>query len=316
MAQPGTPLDTLWLAPRVFLLVKKHMDVEGVWCSRNEALQVRKTRLALLDLLGFLEPHVLRSDPVTFKWLVRTLQSVPKMRLTASGGVIKVETPLNGHGSETMWNAGLAAWNERCEAQRLQLRSSGAEGHDVTLEAIVDNRFADVLSAAAGQMLSSCSQIRPLMICSWAIACGCLLPGAMARGGRSRATKSTTRSTTTAQWAEYEPHPPAPQPAVHVDEPSDYRLLPLLLPLLQLLLVIQLAATAAALALDLAAAIFAALALAAATAAAQAFVDIALARTLARATGELTVAALLALALAADIFAALALAATAERALA
>ena len=43
---------------------------------------------------------------------------------------------------------------------------------------------------------------------------------------------------------------------------------------------------------------------------------IALARTLARATGDLTVAALLALALAADIFAALALAATAERALA
>ena len=141
MAQPGTPLDTLWLAPRVFLLVKKHMDVEGVWCSRNEALQVRKTRLALLDLLGFLEPHVLRSDPETFKWLVRTLQSVPKMRLTASGGVIKVETPLNGHGSETMWNAGLAAWNERCEAQRLQLRSSGAEGHDVTLEAIVDKQI-------------------------------------------------------------------------------------------------------------------------------------------------------------------------------
>ena len=53
---------------------------------------MRKTRLALLDLLGFLEPHVLRSDPVTFKWLVRTLQSVPKMRLTASGGVIQVET--------------------------------------------------------------------------------------------------------------------------------------------------------------------------------------------------------------------------------
>ena len=141
MAQPGTPLDTLWLAPRVFLLVKKHMDVEGVWCSRNEALQVRKTRLALLDLLGFLEPHVLRSDPETFKWLVRTLQILPKTRLTASGGVIKVKNPLNGHRSETMWNAGLAAWNERCEAQRLQLRSSGAEGHDVTLEAIVDKQI-------------------------------------------------------------------------------------------------------------------------------------------------------------------------------
>ena len=161
---------------------------------------MRKTRLALLDLLGFLEPHVLRSDPETFKWLVRALQILPKTRLTASGGVINFENPLNGHDSETMWNAGLAAWNERCEAQRLQLRSSGAEGHDVTLEAIVDNRFADVLSAAAGQMLSSCSQIRPLMMHTWAT----LLPaGAMARGGRSRATKSTTRSIMTAQWAEY-----------------------------------------------------------------------------------------------------------------
>ena len=49
-------------------------------------------------------------------------------------------------------------------------------------------------------MLSSCSQIRPLMMYSWACL---LLPGAMARGGRSRATKSTTRSIMTAQWAEY-----------------------------------------------------------------------------------------------------------------
>ena len=125
----------------MFLLVKKHMDVEGVWCSRNEALQVRKTRLALLDLLGFLEPHVLRSDPETFKWLVRTLQILPKTRLTASGGAIKVKNPLNGHRSETMWNAGLAAWNERCEAQRLKQRSSGDEGHDVTLKAIVDKQI-------------------------------------------------------------------------------------------------------------------------------------------------------------------------------
>ena len=77
MAQPSTPLDTLWLAPRVFLLVKKHMDVNGVWCRSYEALELRKTRLALLDLLGFLEPHVLRSDPETFKWLVRTLQILP-----------------------------------------------------------------------------------------------------------------------------------------------------------------------------------------------------------------------------------------------
>ena len=78
---------------------------------------------------------------MTFKWLIRTLQSLPKTRLTATGGVIKVENPLNGR-SETMWNAGLAAWNKRCEAQRLQLRrSSGDEGHDVTLEAIRDKQI-------------------------------------------------------------------------------------------------------------------------------------------------------------------------------
>ena len=79
---------------------------------------------------------------MTFKWLIRTLQSLPKTRLTATGRVIKVENPLNGQASETMWNAGLAAWNKRCEAQRLQLRrSSGDEGHDVTLEAILDTQI-------------------------------------------------------------------------------------------------------------------------------------------------------------------------------
>ena len=176
------------------------MDVEGVWCSRNEALQVRKTRLALLDLLGFLEPHVLRSDPVTFKWLVRTLQSVPKMRLTASGGVIQVETPLNGHGRETMWNAGLAAWNEHCEALRLQLRSSGAEGHGVTLEAILDKQIRGCFVSCGW---SSAEQLRPdqtderpthdrprpwnSSVDAWC---------------RSRATTSSTRSIMTAQWAE------------------------------------------------------------------------------------------------------------------
>ena len=39
-----------------------------------------------------------------------------------------------------MWNVGLVAWNERCEAQRLQLGSRGDEGHDVNLEAILDKQ--------------------------------------------------------------------------------------------------------------------------------------------------------------------------------
>ena len=257
-----------------------------------------------------------RSDPEAFKWLVRTLQILPKTRLTASGGVMKVENPLNGHRSETMWNAGLAAWNEHCEALRLQLRSSGAEqGHGVTLEAILDKQIRGCFVSCGW---SNAQQLQPdqtaddmfLGYSLW------LSPPWSDGSWWSVTSHEIYHAVYHDSPVGRVPRPPAPRPAVHVDEPSDYRLLPLLLPLPQLLLVIQLAATAAALAHSLAAAIFAALALAAATAAAQAFVDIALARTLARATGALTVAVLLTLALAADIFAALALAATAERALA
>ena len=213
----------------MFLLVKKHMDVEGVWCSRNEALQVRKTRLALLDLLGFLEPHVLRSDPVTFKWLVRTLQSVPKTRVSASGGVIKVENPLNGHGSETMWNAGLAAWNERCEAQRLQLRSSGAEGHGVTLEAILDKQIRGCFVSCGwsnAQQLQSDQTADDLFLGYnlW------LSPPWSDGSWWSVTSHGIYHAVYHDSPVGRVPRPPAPQPAVHVDEPSDYRLLPLLLP--------------------------------------------------------------------------------------
>ena len=51
--------------------------------------------------------------------------------MTASGEVLN---------RDTMWNVGLVAWNERCEAQRLQLGSRGDEGQDVNLEAILDKQ--------------------------------------------------------------------------------------------------------------------------------------------------------------------------------
>ena len=138
MAQPGTPLDTLWLAPRVSLLVKKHMKFNGFFGGNYETKCVHRTQIVLLDLVGFLEPHVLRSDPETYTWLKNTLQILPKTRLTASG--VTVENGLVDD-DDTMWNTGLVAWNERCEAQRLQLRSSGDEGHDENLEAILDKQI-------------------------------------------------------------------------------------------------------------------------------------------------------------------------------
>ena len=162
MAQPGTPLDTHWLAPRVFLLVKKHMNVNG-FCGESYELQcVQETQIALIDLLGFLEPHVLRSDPETFKWLIATLQDMPKTRVTASGEASTVE---NFQVNDTMWNTGLAAWNERCEAQRLQLRSSGAEGHDVPLDAILHKQirgcFASCGWSNAQQLQPDLQQMQP-----------------------------------------------------------------------------------------------------------------------------------------------------------
>ena len=155
MAQPGTPLDTHWLAPRVFLLVKKHMNVNG-FCGESYELQcVHETQIALIDLLGFLEPHVLRSDPETFKWLIATLQDMPKTRVTASGEASTVE---NFQVNDTMWNTGLAAWNERCEAQRLQLRSSGAEGHDVPLDAILHKQIRGCFASCGW---SNAQQLQP-----------------------------------------------------------------------------------------------------------------------------------------------------------
>ena len=194
MAQPGTPLDTLWLAPRVSLLVKKHMTFNGVFGGLYETVRVHLTQMVLLDLVGFLEPHVLRSDPETYIWLIATLQILPKRRLTASGGIFTVE---NGLVNDTMWNTGLVACGT--SAARRSGCSCGAPAMKGTMRILKQswtNRFVDVLSVAAGQMLSSCSQIRPLMIQDIKR----LLPGARStRGGRSRATTSSMRSITTAQ---------------------------------------------------------------------------------------------------------------------
>ena len=61
-----------------------------------------------MGLLCFLEPSVLRSHPETFEWVQKLLK--------------KCTPPIQPAGMaahETMWSAGLKAWNERCEAQGL-----------------------------------------------------------------------------------------------------------------------------------------------------------------------------------------------------
>ena len=73
--------------------------------------------------------------------------SAQETLLTASGGIFTVE---NGLVNDTMWNTGLVAWNERCEAQRLQLRSSGDEGHDENLEAILNKQIRGCFVSCGG----------------------------------------------------------------------------------------------------------------------------------------------------------------------
>ena len=115
----------------------------------------------MLDLLGFLEPQVLRSDRATFKWLVATLQGTVKPRVASGGGIFTIE---DGELNDCMWNTGLAAWNERCEAQRLQLRSSGDEGHEVTLEATLDKQIRGCFVSCGW---SSAEQLQPDQTDAW-----------------------------------------------------------------------------------------------------------------------------------------------------
>ena len=131
------------------------MTFNGVLGGLYETVRVHLTQMVLLDLVGFLEPHVLRSDPETYTWLIATLQILPERRLTASGGIFTVE---NGLVNDTMWNTGLVAWNERCEAHRLQLRSSGDEGHNENLEAILDKQIRGCFVSCGG---SNAQQLQP-----------------------------------------------------------------------------------------------------------------------------------------------------------
>ena len=103
MTQPGTPLDASWLAGCVFPLVEMHMAIEN--CGHR---RYRWASGQLMGLLCFLEPSVLRSHPETFEWVQKLLK--------------KCTPPIQPAGMaahETMWSAGLKAWNERCEAQGL-----------------------------------------------------------------------------------------------------------------------------------------------------------------------------------------------------
>ena len=108
MTQPNTQLDASWLAACVFPLVELHMAIENR--GNRPFGRHQYTRARLVTLLGFLEPSVLRSHPETFEWL-RTTMKMCRFRHP---------TDLWAHKpNETVWSVGLAAWNERCEAQGL-----------------------------------------------------------------------------------------------------------------------------------------------------------------------------------------------------
>ena len=116
MTQPGTPLDASWLAGCVFPLVEMHMAIES---RRFHAC----TGPALVSLLCFLEPSVLRSHPETFEWVRSTL------KLSRRSAVYDPR-------EQTAWSIGLKAWNERCEAQGLGA-GCDTETRDEKLEAIL-----------------------------------------------------------------------------------------------------------------------------------------------------------------------------------
>ena len=118
MMQPGTPLDASWLAACVFPLVKMLMAIG----TRRD----RKTHFALVALLCFLEPAVLRSQPDTFHWLRFILCTSAVAR---PGDQVTVESA---------FTVGQRAWNERCEAQGL-VEGYDTETRDAKLEAILDS---------------------------------------------------------------------------------------------------------------------------------------------------------------------------------
>ena len=148
MMQPDTPLNASWLAPRVVPLVKKHMDINGDMVAGYEDKYLRRARVSMINLLGYLEPHMLRRDIETLGWLHRSLKQMFRREFTGDGWV---------NSSETMWNAGLKAWNERCEAQGLELGGRGNAPRDAKLDAMMDSqvRGCFVSLSALGTPLSN-----------------------------------------------------------------------------------------------------------------------------------------------------------------
>tara|TARA_B100000780_G_scaffold57046_1_gene36201 strand:+ start:36 stop:557 length:522 start_codon:yes stop_codon:yes gene_type:complete len=127
MMQLGSPLDASWLATCVFPLVEMHMAIENRWNPRLFTHH-RQTGMALVSLLCFLEPSVLRSHPETFEWVRTTLKCVHR------DGVVT---------NETAWSAGLKAWNgvQSLFEQNSELRSMT---RDAKLEAILHSGIAGV----------------------------------------------------------------------------------------------------------------------------------------------------------------------------
>ena len=101
MAQPGTQLNSSWLAARVLPLVKEH------WMDKTPTRETMWLHL----LLYYIDPHVLRSHGEIFEWLKMSLQKIRARVFTETGFV---------YTNESRWAAGLRAWNARYTAQGLE----------------------------------------------------------------------------------------------------------------------------------------------------------------------------------------------------
>ena len=125
MAQAGTPLNSSWLAARVFPLVKEHMvGPPPGWHAYS--FQKRK-KASLVRLLGCITPSVLRSHQEIFEWLETSLKGMKARVIVGPDSEWK-------YTNESVWEAGRRAWDERCEAQGLKLQDCDK---DTKLEAMV-----------------------------------------------------------------------------------------------------------------------------------------------------------------------------------
>ena len=105
------------------------MDINGDMGAGDGDKYLRRARMSMIDLVGYLEPHMLQGDIKT--WLHRSLKHIFRREFTREGWV---------NSSETLWNAGLEAWNERCEAQGLELGIRGNAPRDAKFEAMMDSQ--------------------------------------------------------------------------------------------------------------------------------------------------------------------------------